>query len=404
MAFSVAVSGLSAATADLDATGNNIANVGTTGFKGSRVQFADVYGASNLGPSSNAIGQGVAIADVAQQFTQGNITFTDNNLDLAINGTGFFVVEDSAGRYYSRAGAFGLDKDGYVVNATGQQLLGYRVSDGRVTGSTGALQISTTNLPPQATSRIGLTVNLDAADEVPPDDTFDPENPDSYNDSTALAFFDSLGAEHVASVYFVKTDVSEWDAHLLLDDDEVATQALQFGDDGLLTSPEGAVALEFTTDWDPGAGAASFEGLDLDFTGTTQFGTDFGVNALSQDGYTTGRLSAIEINPDGIVLGRFSNGETAPQGQVALANFGSPQGLQPIGNTLWAETTDSGPPLIGAPGTASLGLVQSGALEESNVDLAQELVDMIIAQRNYQANARVIQAEDELTQTIINIR
>lgn len=398
MAFRIAVSGIRAATADLDVTGNNIANANTSGFKASRAQFADVYAASNLGTSKDAIGQGVQLAKVAQQFTQGNVAFTDNSLDLAINGEGFFVVEDSEGRFYTRSGAFGLDRDGFVVNATGQRLLGFQVSDGTVTGATGPLSIRTTNLAPRASETIGVQVNLDAGSTAPTVD-FNPDDPNSYNNSTSLTVFDSLGQEHLATTFFRKTASNGWSAYLFLDDAQVGTADLNFGQDGGLTSP-GLNAFG-TVSVDTGASDMT---LSVDFTGTTQFGADFGVNALSQDGYTTGRLSGIDINAQGVVLARFSNGKTSPQGQVLLANFGNPQGLQPAGDTLWTESTDSGPPLVGAPGTAALGLVQSGALEESNVDLAAQLVNMIVAQRNFQANAQVIRAEDEVTQTIINIR
>ncbi len=385
MAFRIAVSGIRAATADLDVTGNNIANANTSGFKSSRAQFADVYAASNLGTSKDAIGQGVQLAKVAQQFTQGNVAFTDNSLDLAINGEGFFVVEDSEGRFYTRSGAFGLDKDGFVVNATGQRLLGFQVSDGTVTGATGPLSIRTTNLAPQASSTIGVQVNLDAGSTAPAV-AFDPDDPNSYNNSTSLTVFDSLGQEHLATTYFRKTDANEWSAYLYLNDAQVGSSfPIVFEPDGDLTPP-GLNAFG-TVPVTTGANPLT---LAVDFTGTTQFGADFGVNALSQDGYTTGRLSGIDIN--------------SPQGQVMLANFGNPQGLQPTGDTLWTESTDSGPPLVGAPGTAALGLVQSGALEESNVDLAAQLVNMIVAQRNFQASAQVIRAEDEVTQTIINIR
>jgi len=272
------------------------------------------------------------------------------------------------------------------------------VSDGAITGGTGPLNIRTSNLAPKATDGIAVEVNLDAASEVL-SAGFDPEEPNSYNNSTSLTVYDSLGQEHLATTYFRKSDANDWTAYLYLDDAEVGSTALAFSEYGQLTSP-GLTSFAGVT---VGPGVDDMT-LSLDFTGTTQFGADFGVNALEQDGFTTGQLSGVDIDERGVVLARFSNGQTAPQGQVMLANFGNPQGLQPNGDTLWTESTDSGPPLIGAPGTAALGLVQSGALEESNVDLAAQLVNLIIAQRNYQANAQVIQAEDEVTQTIINIR
>lgn len=400
MAFQMAISGIRAATSDLDVIGNNIANANTTGFKVSRAQFADVYAASMLGTARDAIGQGVRLSTVAQQFTQGNVATTDNSLDLAINGDGFFVVEDSDGRFYTRSGAFGLDEQGYLVSATGQRLLGFQVADGAITGGTGPLNISTANLAPKATSSIAVGVNLDAASEAPTA-VFDPLQPNTYNNSTSLTVYDSLGQEHLATTYFQKSNANanEWTAYLYLDDAQVGSTGLVFSEYGQLTSPGlndfGSVVL--------GSGAHDMT-LAIDFSGTTQFGADFGVNALEQNGFTTGQLTGVDIDKRGVVLARFSNGQTTPQGQVMLANFGNPQGLQPTGDTLWTESPDSGPPLIGAPGTAALGLVQSGALEESNVDLAAQLVKLIIAQRNYQANAQVIQAEDKVTQTIINIR
>ncbi len=401
MAFRIAVSGLRAASADLDVTGNNIANANTTGFKASRTQFADVYAVSNLGTSQDAIGQGVQLAAVAQQFNQGNIAFTDNNLDLAISGDGFFVLDDGGTRAYTRAGAFGVDKDGFVVNSTGQTMVAFQASGGAVTGAVGPLQLSSANIPPLATSLIDVGVNLDVS-AVPPTPAFDPANLNSFNSSTSLTLFDTLGEQHLGAIYFVKTGANAWDSHLRIDGDNTQTttvQPLTFDNTGQLTSgmPVNYGVFNTTT------GSAPLN-VDLDFTGSTQFGSDFGVNTLSQDGFTTGRLSGIDIDDKGVVLARFTNGQSQIQGQVALANFANPQGLQPLSDSNWAETNSSGQPLIGAPGTASLGAVQSSALEESNVDLAEQLVNMIVAQRSFQANAQMIRAEDEVIQTIVNIR
>jgi flagellar hook protein FlgE len=401
MAFRIAVSGLRAATADLDVTGNNIANSNTTGFKASRAQFADLYAASDLGTAQGAIGQGVQLAAVAQQFTQGNVGFTDNSLDIAINGGGFFVVEDSNGRAYSRAGAFGLDEDGYMVNATGHRLQAFQAVNGSITGAVGPLQISTTNIAPQATSAIIGQVNLDAGAGVPPNvATFDPADPNSYNNSTSMTIFDSLGQEHLASIFYAKTAANSWQARVGVDGNFVnGPAALAFDNSGNLTT---AMPLTFGS-FPTTTGSLDID-LSVDLTGTTQYGADFGVNALAQDGFTTGRLSGIDTDQDGVVLARFSNGQSQAQGQIVLADFSNAQGLQPQGDTLWAETASSGAALVGAPGTATLGLLQAGALEESNVDLAEQLVNMIVAQRAFQANAQVIRTEDEVTQTIINIR
>ncbi len=402
MAFRIAVSGMKAATSDLDVTGNNIANSNTTGFKESRAQFADIYAVSNLGTTSDAIGQGVQLTAVAQQFTQGNITFTDNSLDLAINGTGFFVLDDNGSQVFTRAGAFGIDKDGYVTNNAGQKLVAFGASDGIVNGALGPLQISTANLTPKATENVDVGVNLDSGASVP-SGAFDPADATSYNSSASLTVYDSLGGEHTATLYFVKTSTAnQWDSYLRVDGDNAQTTAAQtlvFNSSGQLTSTMPVTYGAFT----PSNGAAAFT-LKIDYTGTTQVGANFGVNKLSQDGFTTGQLTGIDIDENGVVLARYSNGQSKAQGQVALADFSNAQGLKPNSQTTWAETNASGPPLIGAPGSASLGLVQAGALEESNVNLSEQLVNMIEAQRNFQANAQVIQAEDEVTQTIINIR
>ena len=402
MAFKIAVSGLKAASTDLDVTGNNIANSNTVGFKESRAQFADVYAVSNLGSSQDAVGQGVQLAAVAQQFNQGNISFTDNPLDLAISGEGFFALEDGGARTYSRSGQFGIDKDGFVVNSAGHNLLAFGASGGTITGAIGPLQLNTSILPPQASTSVAVEVNLDAGETVPAG-AFDPTDPTTFNTSTSLTVFDSLGAEHLATVYFVKTGTNAWNTHIRVDNDNtqtLGTQGLTFDTGGNLTAPVGGVGYGTFT---PSNGAAPFT-LSYNYAGTTQVGADFGVFSLSQDGYTSGQLSGIDIDDDGTVLARFSNGQNEAQGQVVLANFGNAQGLQPVSDTNWAETNSSGPPLIGAPGSASLGLLQSAAVEESNVDLSEQLVNMIVAQRNFQANAQMIRAEDEVTQTIINIR
>lgn len=402
MAFRIAVSGLNAATAALDVAGNNIANSSTTGFKIARADFADVFATSNLGTTQDAIGQGVQLAAVTQQFTQGNIAFTDNSLDLAVNGQGFFVLQDpSGGRTYTRAGAFGVDKDGYVVNPSGKRLVTFQASGGVVTGATGTLQISTANIAPQATTQMQVGVNLSSV-ATPPTVPFDPTVNTSFNNSTSTSVYDSLGVEHLATLYFRKTGVNAWESHLVVDGDNTQTttvQNLTFDGNGQLTS---AMPVSYGT-FTPTDGALPFT-MNIDYTGSTQLASNFGVNSLTQNGYTTGRLNGIDIGEDGVVLARFTNGQSQAQGQVALANFSNPQGLQPVGDTAWAESNASGAALVGAPGTASLGLLQAGALEESNSDLASQLVNVIIAQRNFQANAQMIRTEDEVTQTIINIR
>lgn len=403
MAFRIAVSGMKAASSDLDVTGNNIANSNTTGFKESRAQFADIYAVSNLGTTSDAVGQGVQLTSIAQQFTQGNITFTDNSLDLAVNGTGFFVLDDNGSQTFTRAGEFGIDKNGYIVNGGGQKLVAFGASNGIVNGALGPLQISTANLTPTATTGVDVGVNLDSSASQPTGGAFDPTDAATYNSSASLTVYDSLGGEHTGTLYFVKSGTAnQWASYLRIDGDNTQTTAavnLNFNTSGQLTT---AMPINYGA-FTPTNGAAAFT-LNVDYTGTTQVGGNFGVNKLSQDGYTTGQLTGLDIDESGIVLARYSNGQSQAQGQVALADFSNAQGLKPNSETTWSETNASGPPLTGAPGSASLGLIQSGALEESNVNLSEQLVNMIEAQRNFQANAQVIQAEDDVTSTIINIR
>jgi len=752
MTFRTALSGLNAAGTELQVIGNNVANSSTTGFKESRAEFSDIFAASNLGVASTAIGNGVQVSGVSQQFTQGNINFTDNSLDLAVNGEGFFVVSDNGVNVYTRAGQFNVDRDGFVVNSQSQRLRAFTSdADGVLTGAQGDLQLDTSNIAPNATDEINVNLNLDASAAVPTVTTFDVNDARSFNSSTSLTVFDSLGTEHLASLYYVKTDENNWDTFTFVDGVQVdqsingvietpavaatsgsftsgtaatvtdfSADSASFDVDGItvtldadytdltgvataiqtqinapvagtytaafngtnnlvitktatglastapvvnnfdgnvdggvttvadfvsggtgnagtdivlgtaattggisVTDYQGGAAVTFDVDGNavnlnadytnlagvtaaiqtqlgaanytvtddgtnitieavatgtaaPGTAAvvinngtgtteAEFTGatqtagaaaagadytsagaiaifdysgdsvsftvdgntvqLDADYTNvagvvaevqadldaaaagtytvssdgsnnlvittiatgageaapviaafngnvdggianvadfastgtsvagadtipativddsiqfnnlgeliaggtitipnynpgggaadltltinlgdTTQFGNGFSVNSLSQDGFTTGRLSGIDINDQGIVTSRFTNGQTQILGQVALANFSNPQGLRQLGDTTWGESFDSGAPLVSAPGTSSLGLIQAGALEGSNVDLTQQLVNIITAQRNFQANAQVISAADTVTQTIINIR
>ncbi len=404
MSFRVALSGLNAASNDLNVVANNVANANTTGFKSSRAEFADVYANFAGGLGSGQIGSGVRLANVSQQFGQGNIDFTDNTLDMAISGQGFFILSDGGTRVYSRAGAFGVDRDGYVVNNTNQRLQVYGATGGGNfnTGALTDLRLSSADSPPAATSEIEALVNIPANASAPAV-AFDPADPDSFNHSTSLTVYDSLGAPHVANLYFVKTaNPNEWQAHAYIDGTAVGgANTLQYSDTGQLTSPaNGQITLPAYT---PGTGAADMN-VTLNFSESTQYGDRFGVNALRQDGFATGRLSGVEITEEGVVQARFTNGQATPLGMIALANFANDQGLQPVGDTAWAESFSSGPAIQGQAGASSFGVIQSGALEASNVELTEELVNMIIAQRNFQANSQVISTNDAVTQTIINIR
>jgi flagellar hook protein FlgE len=405
MPFRLALSGLNAAQADLTVTANNIANTATAGFKGSRAEFAELFSVSPQGVSSAAIGNGVRVSNVAQQFTQGNIDFTDNSLDLALSGQGFFILNDGGALAYTRAGAFQVDRDGYVVNSQNQRLQAYPpTGDGGFnTGALSDIQLVTSESAPAATTEAEVVLNLPSNAVEPTTAPFDPTDLNSYNHATSLTTYDSLGAAHTATLYFVKTaNVNEWTTQLYVDGASVGTaQTLQYSNTGALTSPAGG-QITFPA-YTPATGAAPMN-MTFDFNRSTQYGGNFNVNAVTQDGYTTGRLIGMDIDSTGVVQARFTNGRSLAMGQVAIANFSNPQGMQQLGNTNWAETFGSGQALRGQAGNSGFGLIQSGALEASNVDITEQLVNMITAQRNFQANAQMISTADAITQTIINIR
>jgi flagellar hook protein FlgE len=396
---------LNAASTDLNATANNIANASTNGFKSSRTEFAELFAESPQGTGNTATGNGVRVASVAQQFAQGNIDVTGNSLDMAISGNGFFVISDGGALTYTRAGAYRIDNSGYVVNSKDQRLQAYPPNGvgGFNTGGLSDLRLVTNVSAPQATTSANVLFNLPANATVPPVTPFDPTNVNSYNEATSLTVYDSLGAAHTGTLYFDKTaTANQWNMRLYVDGTAVgAPQPLQYSSSGVLTTPAGGT-ITFPA-YTPATGAAPLN-LTFDVSATTQYGSTFGVNSVTQDGFTTGRLIGIDFDSSGVVQARFTNGRSVPLGQVAMANFSNPQGLQQLDNTNWAETFSSGQPLRGQAGSSGLGLIQSGALESSNVDLTAQLVNMITAQRNFQANAQVISTTDQITQTIINIR
>jgi len=403
MSFQQGLSGLNAAAKNLDVIGNNVANSGTVGFKQSQAQFADVYANSLTGAGGANVGIGTKVAQVSQQFTQGNITATNNPLDMAINGGGFFRMDTNGEVTYQRNGQFQLDRLGFIVNPTGAKLTGYTANASGVlsTGAPSPLSINTADLVPQVTSTVNAVLNLDSRGAVPAN-AFDMTDPTTFNNSTAVSVYDSLGNAHTLQTYYVKTAASTWEVHASLDGGAAFSpvpSTMSFDSSGALIagSPMTIPAQTLTT------GAAPL-GFPIDFTGTTQFGSAFSVNTLNQDGYTSGRLAGFSIGADGMVLGRYTNGQSAVLGQVVLANFANPNGLQPLGNNMWAETSTSGNPLVGVPSSGSLGVLQSSAVEDSNVDLTAELVNLITAQRVYQANAQTIKAQDAVMQTLVNLR
>jgi flagellar hook protein FlgE len=401
MSFQQGLSGLNAASRGLDVAGNNIANANTIGFKESRPEFADVFANSLAGSSANAVGIGTQVATVATQITQGNLTTTNNPFDLAINGGGFFRMSDNGTITYSRNGQFGLDQNGFVVDNARRHLTGYAAdAAGNIVPSAPVdIQIQTSDISPQPTAAATVVVNLDSREAVPVP-AFSIANPQSFNASTSMTVFDSLGNSHIVGMYFVKTGANGWDLFTNIDGGAPgAANAVTFSSSGALTA-----AMPLAQSFAVATGAVSPLAFTLDLTGTTQFGSNFGANSITQDGFTSGRLSGLFIDADGTVQGRYSNGQARNLAQVVLANFNNVQGLKPNGDNQFAETPDSGAALVGAPNTGNLGALQSAALEESNVDLTAELIDLITLQRIYQANAQTIKTQDAVLQTLVNIR
>lgn len=407
MAFQQGLSGLNAASKALDVISNNVSNTSNVGFKQASAQFKDVFSvALNGGAAGVQVGVGTAIGAVSQTFSQGSITPTDNPLDVAINGAGFFRMTNNGSLAYTRNGQFDVDKDGFIVNSAGYQLTGYPANAAGVIlpATPTPIQIDTADLLPKQSTSVLMGMNLDSG-AVAPAAAFNAANPATYNSSTSVTLFDTLGNSHVMTLYMVKTGAGAWDVHTQLDGGTTAlTGSIAFNTAGQLTTamPLAVTGLTVTTGASSPIGGAG--GVALDLTGTTQYGSLFGVNSQSQDGYTSGRLSGTSISGDGTVQGRYSNGQSRNLAQVVLVNFASPNGLVSTGGNLWVESPESGQPLLGAPGSGSLGVLQAGSVEESNVDLTAELVNMMTQQRNYQANAQSIKTEDQVMQTLVNLR
>jgi flagellar hook protein FlgE len=404
MSFGIALTGIDAAQSDLDVVSNNIANANTTGFKQSVAQFAGLYASSQNGVASDAIGNGVQVASVAEDFSQGALQSTGNNLNLAISGQGFFTVSNGGALLYTRAGDFSTSADGFVVNPQGQVLQVYppTANGGFNTSTTTGLQISAGDSAPVATQNVNLTLDLPANAAVPADAAFSATDPASYNNSTTATVYDSLGAAHTATLYFAQTaTANQWNAYLTVDGQAVGgAQALQFSPTGVLTTPANG-SLNFGA-YTPTTGANALN-MNFNFGKSTQYGNAFAVSSIQQDGFTTGTLAGINIDTSGVVEAQYTNGQSVQLGQVALASFANPGGLAQLGDSDWAQSASSGEAINGQAGAGGLGQIESGSLEESNVDVTAELVAMITAQRAFQANAQMISTQNQITQTIIQI-
>ncbi|MFQ6558902.1 flagellar hook protein FlgE [Pseudomonas sp. Lb2C1-1] len=431
MSFNIGLSGLYAANKHLDVTGNNIANVATTGFKSSRAEFEDVYSATKLGSGTKTVGNGVRLANVSQQFGQGDVNNTGNVLDMGIQGSGFFVLSNDGSLSYTRAGTFKTDKEGYITNSDGTaRLQGYGVdANGNIlNGILTDLRIDTSNLPPQATSLVSSTINLNST-ATAITAAFNPTDTATFTKQFTTPVYDTQGNQHSMDQYMVKTAGNTWNVYTLIDGRNLNGTAptttganapvpstMNFDSSGKLTTvttPPATVNSDLVlTGWVPGTvtngvwaanGAASAPTITISMGNTTQFNADTARSIPTQNGYATGQITNLTIDGSGVLLANFSNNQTKPIGQLALASFTNEQGLQPVGGTSWKETFASGIPGYDAPETGTLGSIVSNSLEESNVNLTNELVELIKAQSNYQANAKTISTQSTIMQTIIQM-
>lgn len=419
MGFQQGLSGLNASSKSLETIGHNIANANTYGAKSSRAEFADMYAGAIAG--GHSIGTGVTLATVAQQFTQGGISATGNPLDLAIDGAGFFQVTGKNGETaYSRNGAFKIDREGFVQNNQGQRLVGFPAdaTGAIIPGYTAPLQMPTAGMTPKVTTTMKMALNLNATEAVKAPGGSGPQidfaDPKTYNSATSASVYDAKGQDIALTYYFQKTAPDTWDVYVAANGEPVSmaggnptpTTTLRFGSDGRTPiAPTGPVTLNIPAVTSAnGAVSVPVSGIQLDVAGTTQYGSKFGVSALEQNGYGASQLTHAQFEANGVFTAYYSNGQSRAVGQVAIANFSNPQGLTPTGGNGWVQSFASGDPIVGVPGEGNLGSPQAGALEESNVDLTAQLVDMITAQRFYQANSQTIKTQDQILQTIVNLR
>ena len=422
MAFQHGLSGLNASSKNLDVIGHNIANSGTAGFKASRAEFSEMVASAIGSAGGSNVGIGVEVAAVSQQFSQGNINVTGNNLDLAINGSGFFKLQQPDGSMaYTRAGNFKLDKTGDLVTTAGAQVMGFKVDPATGLSTSEAQPLSfPTGAPIQAKQTLNITaaMNLDArAKDAVGDPAATPPIPATPRSTygTSINVYDTQGVAVPVNLYFEKNGSNTWDVYTQLDDPTavppvVATAIGHIAFDGNGVYDPAASTSPMVVSVDPAASnpnnpPAAWD-VSIDLTDCTQFGSKFAVatGGLSQDGYASGDLTSINISNDGMVMASYSNGVTRAEAQVALANFRNPQGLLAVGGNNWVESFDSGPAVLGKPGDGNFGALRSGALEDSNVDLTAELVNMMTAQRAYQANAQTIKTQDQVMSTLVNLR
>ena len=403
MGFSQAISGMNAASKHLDVIGNNIANAATVGFKSSSIAFADFYAGSK-------VGMGVKIADVMQNFNDGITTATNNNLDVAISGNGFFRLIDSGGQvFYSRNGQFQLDAERNIISTEGFHLTGYPTTGMPPKIQQGAtpvpLQISQVMLNATVTTNASMQINLNSNNEIPVRSPVDVKDSDSFNYSNTITTYDSLGTQHNVKLISVKTSENHWDVHYIDNSDPTATLQplgqMEFDTAGkLISNPDMTINVN-------GINGSANNTFTLTYQNSTQqnLGKEAGsVKSPYADGFAAGDLVGFNINDDGTIYGVYSNQQTMILGQIAMADFANLNGLEPAGNNNWRSTINSGGEVLGIANTGTFGILTSGAVEASNVDMSQELVNMIVAQRNYQSNSQTIKTQDQILNTLVNLR
>jgi len=401
MALNQALSGINAAQDQLNVISNNIANAGTVGFKGSTAQFSEVYAVTGLNLSSVAMGSGAELTGVAQGFSQGDLETTNGSLDMALSGNGFFIVNNGTGNQYTRDGAFHEDANGEVVTADGSKLQVYppNPAGGFNTSTLTNLQLNTAQSAATPTSAINVSSNLPAGASLPVDTPFSPTDANSYNNASTLTVFDSQGGSHSATVYYVKTANNTWNANLYIDGNSAGTATMTFNSAGTLVAPANG-NLSFTP-VQPTNGATFPATMTLNVSNTTQFGTAYAPGTINQNGYQAGVLENVEIGTDGIVTAVYSNNQTSQLGQIAVANFANLQGLQQVGNNRWLATQSSGTAVLGTASVGQFGNIEQGQLETSNTsDTTAQLVNMIQAQQDYEANSQMLGTVNALSQTL----
>jgi flagellar hook protein FlgE len=404
MGFQQGLSGLNSASRNLDVIGHNVANANTVGMKASRAEFAELYASSINASGGTNSGIGVTVAKVTQLFTQGNVTVTGNDLDVAINGSGFFELTQPNGTMsYSRAGMFKLNNMGEIVNNQGANLMGYPTDElgTRLSFTTQPLTLPTGGpIPARATSDITAEFNLDA--RAPVAATAVPPTPLTTYATSVLAY-DPQGLEIPVGLAFQKTANNQWSVYTSINgsDPSLSTPfTINFLPDGRLDPATTIPPLTLTSPNDP---TVNFP-VSLSFGNATQFGINYAVTNLTQDGYRPGQLTSLKIDEGGVITASYSNGQTVAAGQIALVNFRNVQGLQPTGSGNWEANFATGEPVHGAPGEGNFGGLRSGALEDSNIDITAELVSMMTAQRAYQASAQSIKTQDQVLSTMLNMR